>query len=220
MEELRREMDDLRRRLEADIAALREANESTRTTGSTREADQLDRIEAAVAAVRGETSELIRRVPADLGSSLAELKRAVLERLAEAAEAPTRSTGSGEKPNGPTRSAESIVRTLTPQERRVFRLCFQSGLVSYARIAEHLAISPGAAKNLVNRIFQSSDKRRLFVKRYRHGTAGVRVRPDLEQRILSGKPKVSSNKHASSKRGESTPQGQSQRPQNAGTAGL
>jgi hypothetical protein len=75
---------------------------------------------------------------------------------------------------------------LTPQERRVFQLCFQSGFLTYDEIAERLEITAGAAKNLVNRIFLSDRKRPLFSKEYQHGSARVGIGPGLERRILAG----------------------------------
>jgi len=65
-------------------------------------------------------------------------------------------------------------------------VCFQSGLLSYRDIAGHLDITPTAAKNLVNRVFQATHKRTLFVKRYEHGAVRVGVQPDLQRRILGG----------------------------------
>jgi len=63
-------------------------------------------------------------------------------------------------------------------------VCFQSGLLSYHDIAGHLDITPTAAKNLVNRVFQSAHKRPLFVKRYEHGAVRVGVQPAFQERIL------------------------------------
>jgi len=50
-----------------------------------------------------------------------------------------------------------------------------------------LDISAGAAKNLVNRIFQSDRKRPLFEKKYTRGSARVGVSSETRQRILKGK---------------------------------
>lgn len=68
-----------------------------------------------------------------------------------------------------------MASSLTPQERRVFQLCLQSGFLSYRDIASHLDITPTAAKNLVNRIFLSDRKRPLFAKECKHGTVRVGV---------------------------------------------
>jgi hypothetical protein len=78
------------------------------------------------------------------------------------------------------------VKSLIPQERRVFQLCFQTGFLSYRDIASHLDITPTAAKNLVNRIFQSGRKRPLFTKQLEHGAVRVGLPPELQRQILAG----------------------------------
>ena len=50
----------------------------------------------------------------------------------------------------------------------------------------HLQITPTAAKNLVNRIFQSEQKRPLFDKQYQHGVVSVGLQAEIQQRILAG----------------------------------
>jgi len=173
--ELEREVDDLRR-------ALADSNGPSEATDST---ERLGRMERRLEAIQGDTGELIRRVPGDLGELLAEMKRLLLLRLVESAGA-TESVDAGVVANDSPQTLPApsmMVRSLTRQERRVFELCFQSGFLSYREIAEHLDITPSAAKNLVNRMLQLGRKRPLFAKQYKHGVARVGIRPD---RILKG----------------------------------
>ena len=88
--------------------------------------------------------------------------------------------------NDSPHSSGAALRLLTPQERRVFQLCFQSGFLTYDEIAKHLDVTAVAAKNLVNRIFQSDGKRSLFAKEYNHGSARVGIHSGLEKKILTG----------------------------------
>jgi len=193
MEELARQIAALAEGIQRDLeqwrsgrsgsAAPNESNHSTRS---------LRRIEDKLEAIHDDTGELVRRVPANLHELLAELKHDVLARLASAGKAGMRegesavSEGTNQS-NHSTQSAIRMVESLTPQERHVFQLCFQSGHLTYQEIAERLDISAGAAKNLVNRIFQSDQKRPLFEKRYSRGSARVGVSPETRQSILKGK---------------------------------
>ena len=190
MEHLARELARLAWQLERDAADLAEwANRSNRSDDSP-VAASLGRIEARLGTVHEHTSELLRRVPVELDKAIADLRQALLVRLDEATEAngsavsqdPRGATGATET----TQSPQAVIRALTPQERRVFQVCFQSGLLSYRDIAGHLDITPTAAKNLVNHVFQAAHKRTLFVKRYEHGAVRVGVQPDLQRRILGG----------------------------------
>jgi DNA-directed RNA polymerase specialized sigma24 family protein len=190
MEHLGRELARLAWQLERDAADLAEwANRSNRSDESP-VAASLGRIEARLGSVHEHTSELLRRVPVELDKAIGDLRQALLVRLDEA----TQANGSAESQDQPeatratetTQSTHAAIRALTPQERRVFQVCFQSGLLSYRDIAEHLDITPTAAKNLVNRVFQAAHKRPLFVKRYDHGAVRVGVQPDLQRRILGG----------------------------------
>jgi len=177
--------------LERDAADLAEwANRSNRSDESP-VAASLGRIEARLGTVHEHTSELLRRVPVDLNVAVADLRQALLVRLDEA----TGVNGSAESQDQPgatrateaTQSPQAAIRALTPQERRVFQVCFQSGLLSYRDIAGHLDITPTAAKNLVNRVFQAAHKRPLFVKEYRHGAVRVGVQPGIQERILGSR---------------------------------
>jgi len=187
MEHLARELARLAWQLERDAADLTEwANRSNRSDGSSVAAG-LERIEARLGSVHEHTSELLRRVPTDLNAAVTDLRQALLVRLDEA----TGANGSAESHDYPratrateaTQSPHAAIRALTPQERRVFHVCFQSGLLSYRDIAGHLDITPTAAKNLVNRVFQAAHKRPLFVKRYEHGSVRVGVQPGIQERI-------------------------------------
>ena len=203
MDRLARELAELAWELQRDAQYLRAwanlANRSGESAEST--AGALERIERKIGAVHGQTSELIERVPKDLGQVLAELKQALVLRLDEAARA-TESAESDDplvadasnRANQTNHSPTSAVKSLTPQERRVFEVCFQSGLLAYRDIAAHLEITPTAAKNLVNRIFQSDRKRALFTKEHQHGAVRVGLQQDLQRRILAGKDPVCNRK--------------------------
>ena len=195
MERLVREMERLAWDIQRDVQDILDlASKSTQSDESSESADEaLERVEHKLGAVHDQTTELIQRVPKDLGQVLTELKSTLILRLGELAQA-TQSGESGvsrgrpvpNQTNRPNQSPMSTAASLTPQERRVFELCFQSGFLSYRDIASRLDITPTAAKNLINRLFQSDRKRPLFVKEYKHGAVRVSVKPDIQQRILAG----------------------------------
>ena len=196
MEHLARELARLAWQLQRDVEDLRDwANEANRSDESDESiGSALGRIEARLGAVHGQTSELIQRVPNDLGQVLSDLKNVLLVRLDELAAANQSIESSGSvqscvenRANHSGQSPVSAARLLTPQERRVFQLCFQSGFLSYHDIAAHLDIAPTAAKNLVNRMFQSDQKRTLFAKQNEHGTVRVGIQPEVKGRMFSGR---------------------------------
>ena len=195
MERLAREIERLAREIQRDLDGLlglrNASNQSVESAQSTVEA--LERIERKLGVVHGHTTELIQRVPNDLGLVLGDLKSTLILRLGELDQA-TQSDESGvsrrrpmsNQVNQPNQSPMSAA-ALTHQERRVFEMCFQSGFLSYRDIADRLDITPTAAKNLINRLFQSDRKRPLFVKEYSHGAVRVSVRPDTQKQILAGR---------------------------------
>jgi len=189
MERLAEEVARLARELQREVEDLcRGKAESNGPSESIDSTGRLGRIEQRLEAIQGDTGELIRRVPGNLGELLAEMKRLLLLRLAESAGA-NESVDAGVKADDSNQTMpppSAIVKSLSRQERHVFELCFQSGFLSYREIAEQLDITPSAAKNLVNRMLQSDRKRPLFAKRYKHGAARVGIRPDLEDHILKG----------------------------------
>jgi RNA polymerase sigma factor (sigma-70 family) len=192
MEHLVHEVARLARQVQMDIEDLRDTwshpNESAESVTSTTEV--LSRIERKLGDVHGDTRELIRRVPTDLSPILAELKQALSLRLEESLQGNQSAQSHGAvretDANESSQSLSARVKSLTPQERRVFQLCFQSGFLTYGEIAQRLDITPSAAKNLVNRMLQSGRKQPLFAKQYRHGTARVGIQPDFEKQILAG----------------------------------
>jgi DNA-directed RNA polymerase specialized sigma24 family protein len=208
MDRLARELAELAWELQRDAYDLRAwANLATRSDESVEStAAALARIEGKLGAVHGQTSQLIERVPKDLGQVLAELRQALVLRLDEAARATVSAESddplvadTSNRANQTNHSPVSAVRSLTPQERRVFEVCFQSGLLSYRDIAGHLEITPTAAKNLVNRIFQSDRKRPLFTKEHRHGAVRISVRPGIQEHILGSRTSETETKHAALK---------------------
>ncbi len=164
-----REINQLAQQIISDLQEIRtDSNDSIHST------DILSRIEQKIDTVCDNTNELIERVPHDLTQILIELKASLITKLDQTA-------------NGANHSPKDIIDSLTHQEKRIFQLCFRLGFMSYSEIASHLHITPIAAKNLVNRIFQSQTKRPLFIKKYTHGQARVGIQPVLEKRILTGR---------------------------------
>ena len=195
MEHLARELARLAWQLEQDVEQLRDwANGANQSEGSDESVEEsLGRIEGKLGIVHDHTAELIERVPSDLGQILSDLKGVLLARLDEVTanwsieSASACRSGVGNQENHSFQSPASAPRLLTPQERRVFQLCFQTGFLSYRDIASHLEITPTAAKNLVNRIFLSDRKRPLFTKQYQHGAVRVGIQPDIKGRLLGGR---------------------------------
>jgi len=204
MEEVARQIAALAEEIQRDINQWRTSfANSTTSNDSNHSTQSFQRIEDKLKAIHNDTGELVRRVPANLNDLLAELKHDVLSRLASADQADRQKDKSVlELANQTNHSTQQplakMVESLTPQERHVFQLCFQSGHLTYQEIAERLDISAGAAKNLVNRIFQSDKKRPLFEKKYTRGSARVGVRSDTRQSILKGRenPPVKTSKNS------------------------
>jgi len=191
MQQLAREIARLARELQHEIEQLPALLVRSNEAGEAGESGQrFDHIERKLEAIHADTSQLVDRVPSDLEQTLTQMKQALLLRLSEAAESVeatgSTSTGPSAESTQLNRSPTEIIRSLSPQERRVFRLCFRSGFLSYREIAGQLNISASSAKNLINRMLQSQAKGSLFAKRYHHGAAQVGVRPRLQNRILRG----------------------------------
>jgi DNA-directed RNA polymerase specialized sigma24 family protein len=192
MEDLVREIAYLARRLQCDVEELRKewshSSESPESANSV--AGGLQRIERRIEVLDGNTKELIGRVPQELGEVLTQLKQGIFAQVGEAIEEngwPDSGLLSQQKQaNRSSRSVSGTLESLTRQERQVFQLCFQSGFLTYPEIGAYLDITPGAAKNLVNRMLLSEGKRSLFTKQYHRGVARVGLRPQLEKRILDG----------------------------------
>lgn len=199
--ELSRRIAEEARRLEAEMESLRLAfdmydpNSSTESIEST-----LSRIEERLIEVHGHTGKLVERVPENLTPILAELREAVLVRIDLWKSHTARSDGSTQS-NESNRSAETggdwlreALDNLTAQEKRLFQVCFEYGLVTYKELASRLGITPTSAKNIVNRLFQNTRKRALFRKECTHGVAKVGVDEVIQRQILKGRQKDSSAK--------------------------
>lgn len=191
LEELSRQVAKEARQLQTEIenfdflAELHRSNQSNDSNESVESA--LIRIEERLEKVHGHTGELVNRVPENLCLLLAELKESVLERIDSLKQASTES-------NESTQSVESVrqkgdwrvelFKKLTPREQSLFRACFGSGLITYKELAKRLDIGPVSAKNIVNRLFQDGDKRRLFRKTHTRGVTRVGLTEAVEQKIL------------------------------------
>jgi len=186
--ELSRQVAKEAQRLQANIETLHFPADWHRPTGSTGSIESaLSRIEERLIKVHGQTGELVNRVPENLSLLLAELKESVLERIDSLKE---RSTESDESA-GSVESAHSkgdwrveLFQKLTPREQSLFRACFGSGLITYKELAERLDIAPISAKNMVNRLFQNGDKRKLFRKTRNRGVTRIGLTEAVEQKIL------------------------------------
>jgi len=137
--------------------------------------------------VHGHTEELVNRVPENLCLLLAELKESVLERIDSLKQTSTESNESNRSIESVPRKCDwriELFKKLTPREQSLFRACFGSGLITYKELAKRLDISPISAKNIVNRLFQDGDKRRLFRKTHVRGATKVGVTEAVEKKIL------------------------------------
>ena len=126
-------------------------------------------------------------MPENLEPLLLEVKAAVLDRIDSLKEETTESTGSTESfESGKHRNdwRSELLKKLTPRERNLFTACFGSGLITYKELAASLNITPVSAKNIVNRLFQNADKRRLFSKSHIRGVTKIGLTEAVEQRIL------------------------------------
>jgi len=191
LEELSRQVAKEARRLQTEMEnvnfsdALQKPNRSNESTQSVESA--LSRIEERLEKVHGHTGELINRVPQNLSLLLAELKESVLDRIDSLKQASTESNETNQSTESAHRKADwsiELFKKLTPREQNLFRACFGSGLITYKELAKRLDVSPISAKNIVNRLFQNSDKRRLFRKTHVRGVTRVGVTEAVEQKIL------------------------------------
>ena len=157
----------------------------------------LSRIEERLIKVHNNTDTLIERVPQNLNPLLLEIKSAVLERIDSLKAVATQSNESNEsiessktKGNDDCQLKDTFDK-LTGQEKRLFQICFQSGLITYRELARHLSITPVSAKNIVNRLFKDDRKQKLFIKQHSHGVTKIALNKAVEKQILSGKYKTS-----------------------------
>ena len=117
---------------------------------------------------------------------LAEFRKAVKELQREVAELIAQTNQSNESAAAPQPCGSRLDRIgrsepvgrLTPQQKRVFDVCLQSGPLTYRQLGQHLGMRPISAKNLVNRMFQDPDKRALFLKEMVDGLVKVSIASD------------------------------------------
>jgi len=122
---------------------------------------------------------------------LAEFRRAVKELQREVAELVAQMNESDESATAPQpcgsrldrTSRSELVSRLTPQQKRVYDVCLQSGPLTYQELGQHLGMRPISAKNLVNRMFQDSDKRALFRKETVNGTVELALSTDAAKEL-------------------------------------
>ena len=187
MEEILAEITRLAKDLERSVRELIvEANESSDSRDRTQLDDlRLQRIEETINSIHAHTSVLIARLPEDVTRTLAGPRRGILEHGAQilSRQGGTAVAYANQSALNPT----ELVERLSPQEKRVFKLCFHSGPLTYKQLGNKLGISPISAKNLVNRIFHENGKRTLFRKEALGGTVKVAVSHNVERQILKGR---------------------------------
>jgi len=83
----------------------------------------------------------------------------------------------------PAADPRDTINRLTPQEKRLFNACLQSGPLTYRELSHHLGTSPNSAKNMVNRLYHDADKRRLLRKETSDGIVRVTVSESMNGRI-------------------------------------
>ena len=189
--ELSRQVAREARQLQANVEKFHFPTEST---GSIESA--LSRIEERLTKVHGHTGELVNRVPENLSLLLAELKESVLERIDSLRERSTDSTESTRSVGLAHSKGDwrvELFDKLTPREQSLFKACFGSGLITYKELAKRLDIAPVTAKNIVNRLFQNTDKCKLFRKARIRGVARIGVAEAVEQKVLHRNEKGSKN---------------------------
>ena len=192
LDELSRRVAEEARALQKEIENLLLPKDACYATGSIE--STLSRIEERLIKVHDHTGILVERVPENLSSLLLEIKGAVLERIDSLKRESPGSKGSTESDKSGQAKGDSFrnaLLKLTPQERKLFQICFQSGLITYKELGQRLDITSTSAKNIVNRLFKNNAKRRLFSKRHIHGIARVGIDEAVQKRILSGQEKGS-----------------------------
>ena len=196
LEEFSRRIAQEARKVQAEVVSIRLASNiagSTEATGSTGSIESaLGRIEDQLTQVHAHTGILLQRMPVNISLLLAELKEVILERIDSMKRASTGSTRSPESVRSKDDLHNEFMKKLTPREQSLLRVCFGSGLITYKEVAQRLGITPTSAKNIVNRIFQNTDKRRFFRKTCISGVARIGVDKMLEKKILRGSQKSSS----------------------------
>ena len=199
LEEFSRRIAQEAREVQAEVVRFRLASNiagSTEATGSTGSIESaLGRIENRLTQVQAHTGILLQRMPENISLLLAELKEVILERidsLKRASTGSTRSTESDESVGSKDDLHNKFLQRLTPREQSLLKVCFGTGLITYKEVAQRLGITPTSAKNIVNRIFQNTDKRRFFRKTCTSGIARIGVDKMLEKRILRGSQKNTS----------------------------
>ena len=195
LEELSRQIAKETRQLQAEIDSLRRPTQPISPIGSTESnGSALGRIEERLIHVHRDTETLVQRVPTDLALLLGELKQVLLERIDSLKQVPTGSKESTESVESKGNLYNELLLKLTPREQTLLKVCFESGLITYKEVAARLGITPTSAKNIVNRIFQSSDKRRFFRKMRMGGVAKIGVDEAIEKKILIGKERTADDR--------------------------
>jgi len=184
LEDFAKHIADQAKQIQSELERLKNESPSNQSTDST-----LSRIEERLIKVHDNTDTLVDRVPENLRPLLNEIKSSILQRIDSLKPLPTGSNESVEsaKPKDDKDQLKSTFDKLTGQEKRLFQICFQAGLISYKELAHHLNITPVSAKNIVNRLFKDDKKQKLFIKQKTCGITKIALNKRIEKQILSGK---------------------------------
>jgi DNA-binding CsgD family transcriptional regulator len=174
-------------RSDDSLVEIREADANRTTLGS---------LERKMDSVRADTSELLRRIPCDLREVIEQAKDSILVRI----DSMLHSHGSDHsltldaglvKPTAHSNRSELSVAEqlwrLTPRERAVFRICFESGFLTYRELGEKLGLSPVGAKNVVNALLRHPHKSGLLTKAGTPKEVRVGVAQEVSAEVLRAK---------------------------------
>ena len=156
----------------------------------------LDGLERKIDSVRADLALLLNRVPCNLKDVMEQAKDSILVRIGSILHS-NRSNGSvvhdaglDKDANGSNRSqlsAAQQLEQLTPRERSVFRLCFDSGHLTYGELGEKLGLSRLRAKNVVNAILRHPHKSGLLTKADKGKEVRVGVPDEISDELLNAK---------------------------------
>jgi len=153
-------------------------------------------LERKIDSVRADTTELLRRVPYDLREVIEQAKDSILVRIDSMLHSDrsdgllAADAGFGKPAAHSNRSELSVAEQLwrlTPRERAVFRICFESGFLTYRELGEKLGLSQVAAKNVVNALLRHPHKSGLLTKAGTPKEVRVGVAQDVSAEVLRAK---------------------------------
>jgi len=177
--------------------SVTDSNDSfTRIEPTEYQGSALASLERKIDSVRADTSELLSRVPCDLKDLIEQAKESILIRVDSilhsnrSNDSVTQDVGLGKHATHSNHSQRSVAQQLeqlTPRERSVFRICFESGFLTYEELGARLGLSPIAAKNVVNAILRHPHKSDLLTKMGKAKQVRVGVPDEVSEEVLTAK---------------------------------